>query len=408
MNGSPPPRSLTIQGPPAANAGIPLLDPEGAKYIVGKPPPFAQGVRPGPSTLFGPRGVCQIGRDGPFYIADTGHHRVLGYNDPPTRDYPAADWVLGQPNFKTEARNSGGAANAYSMNMPTAVAAFGDAGLIIADTWNNRVLVWYRRPEDNQVPADLILGQADPRGHEPNRGLTRASASSMHWPSAVLVDGGRLYVADAGNRRVLVWRTLPSTHGEPADFALGQQSLVERSDNAGSGVDRSSMRFPHGLAMVAGNLVVSDAGNNRVLIWHGVPDGHNAPAMWVLGQPDFHSNAHNGSRYWPNAALVNMPYAVAATGNLLTISDTANSRLLGIRVHNQTLCSGMEATFLTGQNTFAHRGDNRWRNPMRDSLCWPYGLAFQGDNALVADTGNNRVLVWPLASLTQRQGASTS
>ena len=37
------------------------------------------------------------------------------------------------------------------------------------------------------------------------------------------------------------------------------------------------------------------------------------------------------------------------------------------------------------------------RCPSRDSLCWPYGIAVCGDVAAVADSGNNRVLLWRLA-----------
>jgi hypothetical protein len=31
-----------------------------------------------------------------------------------------------------------------------------------------------------------------------------------------------------------------------------------------------------------------------------------------------------------------------------------------------------------------------------DTLCWPYGLALHGRTLAVADSGNNRVVLWSL------------
>ena len=56
---------------------------------------------------------------------------------------------------------------------------------------------------------------------------------------------------------------------------------------------------------------------------------------------------------------------------------------------------------LGGQLDFHQKGDNRWRAPVADSFCWPYGLGMCADPAaaprlVVADSGNNRVSVWEL------------
>jgi NHL repeat len=52
---------------------------------------------------------------------------------------------------------------------------------------------------------------------------------------------------------------------------------------------------------------------------------------------------------------------------------------------------------LAGQRDFTAKGDNRWALPARDSLCWPYSVAACEDTLVVADSGNNRVLVWETA-----------
>jgi len=35
--------------------------------------------------------------------------------------------------------------------------------------------------------------------------------------------------------------------------------------------------------------------------------------------------------------------------------------------------------------------------PARNAVCWPYAMTACGATAVVADTGNNRVLLWEMA-----------
>jgi hypothetical protein len=55
------------------------------------------------------------------------------------------------------------------------------------------------------------------------------------------------------------------------------------------------------------------------------------------------------------------------------------------------------AIALAGQPKFSDKGDNRWRFASRDSLCWPYQAAACGHLLVIADAGNNRVLLWEAA-----------
>ncbi len=257
---------LAPVSPDTAPPPPPVLDPEGPTVVLGGADPFHPDIVPQPASLFGPRSAFLAGADGPLFIADTGHHRVVVHHRRPEEDGRAADIVLGQPDFQTEGRNAGrDDATAATMNVPTGICRFGD-GVAVADSWNNRVLIWRTMPTESAVPADIILGQDDPAGQRPNRDLRAPRGDTMHWPFQVLVHDGRLYVADAGNRRILVWRTLPTETAQPADFALGQTDLESRSDNAGGPADARTMRWPHDLAIIDGRLAVADAGNNRVLV----------------------------------------------------------------------------------------------------------------------------------------------
>lgn len=377
-------------GMPAGEPGAPLLAPGGPEVILGGQTGLAEPVAPTPTTLFGPRGAWLFGEDGPLWVCDTGHHRLLGWSRRPARDDEPADLVIGQIDAFHEGRNGNRAPDAASLNVPTGVAPAG-AGMAVADAWNHRVLVWRELPSRSNQPADLVLGQADFSGGDPDRGGA-TGAGTMHWPYRVFVHDGRLYVADTGNRRVLVWRSIPTESGAPADFVLGQASLDARDDNGGVEAGPGGLRWPHDFAIWGGDLAITDAGNNRVLVWDGIPDASGTPARWVLGQADFQAIDHNRGRYWPDAASLNMPYGIAAAGDLLAVADTASSRLVGYDRRDPA-----RATKLTAQPHFGAKGDNRWGPPARDSMCWPYGVAITGDTAVVSDTGNHRVMLWRLA-----------
>jgi hypothetical protein len=143
-------------------------------------------------------------------------------------------------------------------------------------------------------------------------------------------------------------------------------------------------------------MIVADAGNNRVMVWSHTPQSHGAPCDFVLGQRGPHAQENNGAAYFPTASTVNMPYGAAILGESLAVADTANSRLVGFEL--DALRMGANATRLAGQHEFSDKGDNRWGQPARDSLCWPYGISSCGRMAVIADSGNNRIVLWEASS----------
>lgn len=395
----------------------PLLSPQGPHVVLGggQLGELATPVVPSAHTMFGPRGTCLLQKTTAhvaLWVADTGHHRLLGWRHCPTQDGTPADWVIGQPDFAHEGRNAKRPVSDNTLNVPTGLCQCG-SGLAVADAWNHRVLVWWHAPQDSHVPPDVVLGQADFSQGEANRGGA-PQADTLFWPYGVMWDGACLWVADTGNRRVLMWQGLPQQHGESAALVLGQTDFSRRDENGGGDAGARSMRWPHGLACWRGGLAVADAGNNRIMIWRRSPHENNQPCDALYGQTDMSQVDHNRARYWPDAASLNMPYGLCATSRTLLVADTANSRLLGWD-HSAWLC-GAPATRVSGQAGFAAKGDNRWQMPVRDSLCWPYGIhvgcsesdalgnhtdqhAEYGKEtlAVIADSGNNRVVLWALA-----------
>jgi NHL repeat-containing protein len=375
----------------------PLLDAGGSRAVLGGealPNGLAQSIVPGASTLFGPRGACLASARGPLFVCDTGHHRLLIWQTPPRADQAPADLLIGQPQFSREGRNAKGDVGAATLNMPTGIAV-SDGVLAVADAWNHRILLWHGHPDRSNRPADVVLGQADFIGGIANRGNSVPGDDTLNWCYGVAIADGNLIVCDTGNRRVLIWDGIPAENGAPADLVLGQRDFITRDDNAGEAGGALGMRWPHGIAVARGMLFVSDAGNNRVMVWRTFPRSNGRPCDFVLGQTDAMGLDHNRAAYYPTSSAMNMPYGLTVQGGLLIVSDTANSRLLGFEL--DALAMDTPAIALAGQPSFSDKGDNRWRCAGRDSLCWPYSATACGSTLAIADSGNNRVLLWEAA-----------
>ncbi len=373
-----------------------MLDPRGPFAVLGHQchtDALASPIAPAADSLFGPRGAAIVPESSHLIVCDTGHHRLLIWNGIPERDGQSADIVIGQQGFHAEGRNGKTSPGAATLNVPTGVAAEKDV-LAVADAWNHRVLIWRSIPDTNNQPADIVLGQPDFEQVQANRG-GEVAANTLNWCYGVAFIDGKLLVADTGNRRVLIWNSLPRENGQPADLVLGQAEFACRDENAGRDAGLMGMRWPHGLAMLGEKLLVSDAGNNRIMVWNRMPDEPGIPCDFVLGQKDAQSLEHNRGHYLPSAQSLNMPYALAASEDWLIATDTANSRLIGWPAGG--LEPDADAKGVAGQPDFTSKGDNRWQPPTRDSLCWPYGLSISGRIAVIADSGNNRVLLWELA-----------
>jgi hypothetical protein len=88
------------------------------------------------------------------------------------------------------------------------------------------------------------------------------------------------------------------------------------------------------------------------------------------------------------ADMLRFPYAVDTDGTTLAVADTANNRIL---LWDRP---GSRANAVLGQPGFGPNGENRWSGMTRDSLCWPYDLSLSGDRLAITDSGNNRVIIW--------------
>src|SRR5215831_4787144 len=200
--------------------------------------------------------------------------------------------VLGQPNFTTTDESI--AATQNSLRQPTAVASDG-VHVVVADTNHNRVLIWNSIPSFNDQPADVVVGQPNFTstsipGNTPN-------AQSMRGPQGVWIQNGRLYVADTQNNRVLIYNRIPTSNGAAADVVLGQPNFTTfvQPDltQQQTGAKANLLLNPVSVTSDGTRLFVTDLGYNRVLIWNSIPSRNQQPADVVVGQPDMTSSVAN-------------------------------------------------------------------------------------------------------------------
>ena len=303
-------------------------------------------------TQSGLRLPTAVATDGKILaVADTANNRVMIWKSIPTVNGQPADLVLGQPDFTTispvvvDNRSFRGPQGVWIQN----------GKLFVADTQNHRVLIWNSIPTQNRQPADVVLGQANFNvAVQPDltKGASDAHANTLLNPVSVSSDGTRLYVADLGNNRVLIWNSIPTSNQKAADVVVGQKDFETSISNDAAGLCPSNgtdstgaltyparcgktMDFPRFALSDGTRLFIADSGNDRVLIYNTIPTAPGAAADIILGQPDENASVVSSATdlFHPllrqsAADITPTPTGLAWDGTNLYVSDPANRRVL--------------------------------------------------------------------------------
>ena len=146
-----------------------------------------------------------------MYIADTTNNRVLGFRSAlGFANGQKADVVVGQVDFITTLSSGPGSARTTGLSVPIGLAVDKNGDLYVVDTGNNRILRFPKplQQTDVQVP-NLVIGQPGFTTRNPNQSGISASTLALAGNNGALQAflafdaAGNLWVADAGNNRVL-------------------------------------------------------------------------------------------------------------------------------------------------------------------------------------------------------------
>jgi FlgD Ig-like domain len=313
-----------------------------------------------------------------------GMGRVMIWDQLPDDYDVPADVVVGQADFTSFNSTPSRTSLGLAGDIFTGGVAIGPSGqLIVSD--GRGVLIWNSIPTTNGAPADVIIGQTN------FTSTTMAAAQDKFMsPLGVAVSSdGKLVVGDIAGHRVLIFNSIPTTDGAMADFVIGQPDFTSSSP----GTSQTSFAFPGYITITPDDkLLVADITNNRVLIYNSIPTANNVPADAVLGQPDFNSNTSANT----SATTLQFPMciAVSRTGKV-AISDWRNNRVL---IYNALPTSNTTpADLVLGQPDFNTSGYVEDDISLR-TMAAPFGVFWdQAENLLITDSGFegfSRVMVY--------------
>lgn len=347
-----------------------------------------------------------------LYVADTSNNRVLGFHSATGfANGQKADIVIGQPDFVTTFAAGPGTTHTTGLTGPTGLAVDAHGNLYVLDSGNNRIL---RFPQPFAQPSgiipDLVVGQPNFSTNVANQGgLGPATLSFVGSSKQVLLafltfdPSGDLWVADAGNNRVLRFNVSAlgsqPLQGPSADIVLGQPDFLTNTYNPPADPQTSLITFttPTGIAFDSkGRLFVSESistRRSRILEWNP-PFFSSVPAARLLGVDE----------NIPQPPTISELQLLPSTGGLfpvgdgMGIADTQNNRLLVFPpveqwVANQTYQAAVE---VAGQPDFSSGAINQG-DPTAGpgTLSSPNDAFFFNNELYIADSLNNRVIVVP-------------
>lgn len=380
------PEDLTLSGEPITDNNRVLL--------------FNTNAIPGPYT--------DLSTITPF---DTFHCNVCGYAATNVLGEP--DFTTTSPDYPVPTGQVYGTPTSSNLRSAAGVASDGHI-LAVADTGNNRVLIWTSIPTTIDAPANVVLGQAD---FTHATVYSPPTASSLRAPQGVWIQNGKLFVADTQDNRVLIWNSIPARNNQPADLVLGQPNLTSANApplQATNPTTAANQLFnPTSVTSDGARLYVADYGFNRVLIWNTIPGSLDQSADVVIGQPLMTTSVPNwtttfcpvaGSNFngTPCAGTLNFPSYALSDGTRLFIADQGNDRVLIFNTIPTQ--NGANADIVLGQpnmttdvitnQTISIASTAIDNTAGVDTIPSPTSLAFDGTNLYVSDPFNLRVLVF--------------
>jgi uncharacterized protein (TIGR03437 family) len=369
--------------------------------------------------FFTPEGIALDTSTNPpaLYVSDFGNNRVLGFrNATAFSNGQPADLVLGQPDLVTTLPQGPGGTRTTGLTSPSGIAIDAQGNVYVVDSGNNRILRFPRpfAQSGNPLP-DIAIGQSSFATNSANQGGISASTlaftaatsgTSATLQAFIAFDSQQnLWVADAGNNRVLRFNSSvlsdQASSGPAADIVLGHTDFITSTYTPPATTNPltslTAFTTPTGIAFdSAGRLFVSESVSSRrgrILMW--------TPPFFV-GQPASRLLAVDTDTLQPPTVnefqLSVSPGGLFAIGDAIGAVDTVNSRVLVYPPVEQWTpnTTFQAAVAVAGQSDFSSGSSNRALPAAGpDRLSGAGAAAFYGSELYVADSFNNRVVVFP-------------
>jgi len=282
----------------------PFTSGEEASIVIGQPDANTGCGGAASASTFGTTGGVAFGTHGNFWVADSGNNRVLKFVAP-LKTGMAAKLVVGQPDFVSNSCPD--PPTAASLCSPQGIAFDSGGGLWVADSSNNRVLRYVPATSTSAVQEYGQPAATAFTSNTANNG--GVSATSLNGPTGLGFDSsGGLWVADTQNNRVLIFNHAVHKNDAPANVVLGQTDFTGSTGNTFGEPTAATLATPWGIITQGGATPwVGDSSNSRTLQFTP-PFSNGMNASMELGQPDLLSGFPNQEGSSPSAQTQDSPF----------------------------------------------------------------------------------------------------
>ncbi|MFA5813194.1 MAG: Calx-beta domain-containing protein [Patescibacteria group bacterium] len=336
-----------------------------------------------------------------LYVAEFSNHRVLFFDVAEITNGENAVNVLGQSDFTI---GSSGITQS-KFNTPAGLAiSTSTALLFVSEYGNNRITVFDVAAITNGENAASVLGQGD---FTTKTAATTQSGLRSPYGIALNSASNTLYVADSGNKRVIVFDAAAITNGENAASVLGQINFT----NSAATASQSGLNTVSVLVSTSDNtkLYVADYANNRFVVYNVAAITNGEEAADLLGQLDgsylpVYTTAYVNN-VTPNAVGLNFPIdaEIDTVNHRLFVSDESNHRILIFNLDNSNNLIDRAADFVLGQSDFVSVAATTTSSGFNDPREMSYDAA--GNRLFVVDRDNSRIMVFDVAEITNGENA---
>lgn len=367
-----------------------------ASYVIGQSLFTSSSTGTTSATLNTPKDVEYDSDDELLYVMDYSNNRVLVFDASVITNGEAAIHVLGQNDFTTSASDT--AVDRLAGPVGLALDSEGDKLFVMQES--DRVSIFDVSTIDDGEDAVNFLGfwgGGGPTSTSADSTARAFDSSAGTIPMGMFYDEDTeyLYVADAGNHRVLVFDMNVITDGEDAIHVLGQSGYGV--GNVAAGTMPTGFSSPSYISLIdsLGYLAVSNGSCVALFDVNTITDGE--AAVRVIGYNELACDGSGGATTNQNGFIIGIPYGNANdnTKDILYVADPFQ----GIKLFDSSsITTGENAFSVISQTSFA----NTDMGTTQELLNFPSNVVVDevNDRLFVVDENAHRIMVYEFVNMT--------